>query len=206
MKLPKSIILFISIIALALAGLSLYTVSFLRSDRIWDQLLQYDEPDLCDVIFVPSGGLCSRFPRAAELFRAGYGSILLVILEMRPSENGECVEKYDLLGQMGMFRRMAEVEGIPEEKLVIRANSPSSYDDCLFLEEYFIENRFASVMVVTDPIHGPRVVTLIESLIPELNVVNCPTVEKTEVRKFYNDDLVYLASEYLKSLVYRVKY
>ncbi len=206
MQRSKSLIRLIVALAFLFLGSAILAIFFLRSELVWNQLLQYDEPARCDVIFVPSGGMCSRFPRAAELFKEGFGDILFVTLEVRPAENSECVEKYDLLGQMGMIRRMVEVEGIPEEKLEIRGYSPSSYDDCLFLREYFETSRFDSVMIVTDPVHASRVVTLVESLMPELEVISCPTAEKDEVRKFYKNDLVYLASEYLKNLVYRIRY
>lgn len=196
-----------AVLCVLLLGLSsaLYIYMF-KIDILWAAMDLRNEPSRSDIIFVPSGGLCTRFGRAAELYLEGYSNEIVVILEKVPRSVNQCIEKYSLPDQKATLFQMTEVERIPLGAVKFMEESTSSYYDCSLLAEYFEKRNFSSVLVVTDPLHAPRMALTLRKVFGEINIVSCPTQPKGAVKKFYRNDKVYLLSEYLKYLFYKISY
>jgi hypothetical protein len=201
----KAFLIMCVVLILLLGGLFFYLID---SDVLWDYMSMRDELQKCDVIFVPSGGIYTRFVHAIELYKGGYGDrIVLVFEEITPNKK-DCIERYNLMDQRRLAERICAVEKMPFEEVDILEYSSHSYNDCMLLKEYRDREPFQSILAVTDQLHVRRLDFILQKIFSydDVEIVHYPTFPEMSAKEFYQGDTVYLLQEMAKLLVYHIKY
>lgn len=145
-------------------------------------LLQSDPVERADAVVVLAGDV-RRTLYAADLFRQGYASLVLV---SRPGRDAR--EK--TLDRMGVFFPRAEEistevlrrNGVPLQRIeVFGTTSLSTYEEALALRQRFAEHS-PHLLVVTSPYHVRRARLILSSALPKakLTVVATPHEEFPE--------------------------
>jgi len=135
-------------------GVLVLLIGFLTAGRF---LTLTESPEQADVIIVLSGGR-GRVEKAAELYKDGYASYLLL------SNSNESTSS------AGDMRRTALALGIPEGVILTENAASSTYQNAEFTLPIMREHGFESAIIVSSDFHMRRVEFLFDRIYKKSNI------------------------------------
>ena len=158
MKKKKHIILTLLLL------LPIFTIGIiaLRIDYFLDVAGEFlviaDQPDKCDVVFVPSGNPKLRFPKAIKLLKEGLADKIIIILEKQSARKKAFQHRYgDRFSKRAMIEHIIRVEGIDRSKVIIPSErSRSTSEDFALLKSILKKEKTDSIIITTAWYHLRR--------------------------------------------------
>jgi uncharacterized SAM-binding protein YcdF (DUF218 family) len=117
-------------------------------------LIQEDEAEQVDAIFVLSGGPTDRAAEAARLMKAGYASRVVCTGESVPAlfeVIGDSTDEADL------SRIALENAGVPASKIEVIHRGTSTREESKIIIEHCRQKAWKKIMVVSDKFHTNRI-------------------------------------------------
>lgn len=156
-----------------------------------EMLMRRDALAPADAIVVLGGGPSSRPQVAAELYRRGLASSVLI------SGTGDCHK----------VQRLLEQFGVAADHILIECNSRTTRENVLLSAPILREHQLRRVILVTSWQHSARAAQSFAELAPDLDILSYPTQPRTSwppIRSLHEAAAVY--EEYVKFGWYCVAY
>ncbi len=113
-------------------------------------LIIADELQPANAIVMLSGGVESRMDEVLNLYRDGYGKVIIL------TETGQQLENFDVLHSNDIRIQLLN-NGIPGGNILITENEVNSTaDEAHAVKELLSNQQFSSAIIVTDPYHTRR--------------------------------------------------
>jgi uncharacterized SAM-binding protein YcdF (DUF218 family) len=121
-------------------------------------LVVEDQPEKSDIVFVPSGNVRYRFPKALLLLKAGLADKIVINLEMLSGEALAFQRQYgDRFSKRALIEHIVRVEGVDPSKIIIPPErSRSTREDFELLKDYIRREKVDSMIVVSSWYHLRR--------------------------------------------------
>lgn len=150
MKKKSAPILFIAFV-LAISGVVYVAVNI---DSLLDLagsfLVIEDQPEKCDMVFVPSGNPGPRLPKAIELFKSGLADKIVINLEKTSANQMAFQRRYgDRFSKRALVEHIIQVEGLDRSKVIIPTGTSSSTREDFELLKGITEKEKADSVIVT---------------------------------------------------------
>jgi len=113
-------------------------------------LVYSDELEPASAIVVLSGGTETRMNEALQLYKEGYGKVIIL------TETGQQTEGYDYLNSFDMRIQLMN-NGVPNGNIIITDLSVNTtVDEAVAVRDLLKNRQYNSAIVVTDPYHTRR--------------------------------------------------
>jgi len=139
----------------------------------------------------PTPVFAERLRHAVALYKAGKVRTLVMTGGKNP---------YDAVGEAEAGRAWAMAAGIPAEAILVETQSRTTRQNIDFAAPILAEHQLARVLVVSDPLHLRRAVTMAR----ELGIDAWPAATPTSRYQTLGTQLPMLAREVWFTLVYRI--
>lgn len=167
-------------------------------------IVNSDQGGPADALFVPSGGSGDRVFAAIKRFKQSKIDYLVFASYRRQLLGSEKPRAY-------YAREEALKRGIGAEMIITPKARSSTYEEALLLKELIKKYNWQKVIVVTHPFHTKRTDYIFQKVLGDsVKITMRPTtldyqkiVEKWWTRE---KDLLWVFSETVKSVLYRIKY
>ncbi len=213
MKYKKTLLwVFISIIACILTIFPLFRYRFPIAKYFGSYLEKRDPLKKSDIIFAPSSRLETNFTYAVTLLKEGWGNGLIITTSKMPPLRMAFYQRYGLdLTEKRITQRVFIKEELSLDKLTILEDSISSFTDCRLLFDFWKENPFDSLILVTDSPHSRRFSITLKKIFDGSGVsITCyPSFPERSLDDLFSDPddfVMYVFTEYIKMLAYAIKY
>ena len=123
-------------------------------------------PQRADAIIVLGGGVFDRPPRAAELFKAGVASRIIV------TGDGDCDEN----------RRALVARGVSVSAIEVECRSRTTWENAKFTEPLLKAAGAKNVIIVTSWYHSRRALSTFRTAIPTIAFTSSPSFHSEGVR------------------------
>lgn len=147
-----------------LAGAIGVIVLFAPIRNMGNYLIVESNPQVSDVIIVPSGGGIERIEKALDLYGKGFAKKILVSGksndESSPS-NAESMYAYALR------------QGVPADVLIQEPNAKNTWENLLFSRDA-LASETKSILIVTSAYHMKRVKWIAEKIFPDKQLSYVP--------------------------------
>ena len=159
-----------------------------------------------DVIIMLSGRT-ERFKHGVRLYKQRYASHIMITVDSSTPLEFANVH----LDWRDIIREAARQEGIPEPALLIVDGVTSTYDEACFTQNEMLKKGFKSAILVSSPYHMRRVRMIFEKIYKRsgISLYYSPVEESAfQVEKWWTreGELVTVINEYIKLILYRLKY
>ena len=171
-------------------------------------LIQVDEPQKTDVIYVLGGNSKDRGEKAAELYHSGYSKEIVCI-------GGNW---HDVLQDYGIKTLESEVtqkvvinNSVPKKHTRLIKKSTSTIEEKEAIIEDITQRKYQSITIVSDKFHSRRIRNLFEDELNDLNVslyIIGATNSRYSEDKWWEEErgMIMVNNEYMKALYYFLKY
>lgn len=184
-----------------------FRISILKG--IGHYLIDEDEPQQVEVIFVLGGNSYDRGEKGAELFLEGYANKIVCL--------GGNIPGFYL--SIGIEKTESEMSAdyivndfnVPQENVVALKQGTSTIEESDIILKYAIDNRFKKVIVVSDKLHTNRIRGVFENKFEENGIevllVGTPSSYYDEELWWTTEEgLIMVNNEFVKTLYYWLKY
>jgi len=116
------------------------------------------QPEKSDIVFVPSGNVRYRFPKAVSLLKAGLADKIVINLEMLSGEALAFQQQYgDRFSKRALIEHIIRVEGVDPSKIIIPPErSRSTREDFDLLKDFIRREKVDSMIVISSWYHLRR--------------------------------------------------
>ena len=143
-------------------------------------LIVSHEPKAADVIVVLNGRDIERSLAAVDLYKKGYGKLIILA---RGYNDGGSREFFERVGEKWnrkiFFQRAVEAMGVPEDGFrLVGKGASSTYEEALRAKEFIQNNGYKSMLLVTSKWHSRRVCYTFRSVFNDNGAVRiavCPS-------------------------------
>ena len=169
--------------------------------------LNFQTPISPSDVIIALTGKTERFKHGVRLYKRGYASHIMITVDSSTSLKFANVH----LDWRDIIREAARQEEIPEPALLIVDGVTSTYDEACFTQNEMLKKGFKSAIVVSSPYHMRRVRMIFEKVYKRSEISLCYSpVEESwfQVEKWWTreGELVTVINEYIKLVLYRLKY
>jgi len=146
-----------------------------------EALVAEDEPEKSDVIVVLMGGGLDRIFEAVDLYKDGYGEMILMMRNYQPGFDEAVAKGLAVLRESEIAKSAALQSGVPEEDiLILPGDARSTRDEALAVKKYLQAHaEVDSLIIATSPTHSARAKKIfqwaVEDLDREVRVISCPS-------------------------------
>lgn len=126
-----------------------------------------DKAEPADLIFVFGGNTLELPIKAAKLFHQGMAPKIIVNGHSGTFGNRDWVDPEAIV-----FKRKLIELAVPEDAIIVQANSKNTLEDVIFSKEYLANLK--KVIIVAKPLHQLRALLTIKKQIPDLEYINQP--------------------------------
>jgi len=201
------------IIAFGLLVLVLFFLRFPLAKGFGKFLAKQDPLQRCEVIFAPASRVETNFLYAVQLFKEGWGDLLVTTAPKQSPMTMKFRETYGLTScsYASVLQQVFHKEGLPSEKLIVMEDSLSSFTDCQLLHAHWSQHPFRSVIVVTDAPHARRMRMAMDKVFGDagVKILSCPSFPNIPLGDFFAEDddyVMFVFEEYVKIVAYIMKY
>jgi uncharacterized SAM-binding protein YcdF (DUF218 family) len=129
-----------------------------------------EEPQNADAIIVIGGDhKPERVRRAVELYQQGYASLVIISAGTLIQEGDEQLPEAEVM------RRQARQFGLPEQVMVLEADSQSTFENALFTRQICEAKGVSRVLLVTSAYHSRRAWRIFSDIYePQIQVIVQP--------------------------------
>ncbi len=144
------------------------------------------EPRSCDAIVLLGGAPGERDPVAADLYRRGFSQLIVI------TGRGDCLDNARLLA----------ARGVPTNALLIDCDARTTQENAEAVSLLLRGRGVTNVILVTSWFHSRRSLATFRRFAPELRA-RCVV---SEPRHALRNQLPFVAAEYLKTVVYALRW
>ena len=140
-----------------------------------------DEPEKSDVIVVLMGGGLDRIFEAVDLYKDGYGEMILMVRNYQPGFDEAVAKGLAVLRESEIAKSAALQSGVPEEDiLILPGDARSTRDEALAVKKYLQAHAEVDLLIIaTSPTLSARAKKIFqwaaEDLDREVRVTSCPS-------------------------------
>ncbi|HAS91235.1 MAG TPA: hypothetical protein DCS12_02960, partial [Clostridiales bacterium] len=118
-----------------------------------EALVAEDEPEKSDVIVVLMGGGLDRIFEAVDLYKDGYGEMILMVRNYQPGFDEAVAKGLAVLRESEIAKSAALQSGVPEEDiLILPGDARSTRDEALAVKKYLQDHaKIDSLIIATSP-------------------------------------------------------
>ena len=170
----RTVIIILLVIILLIAGRFLLP-------SFGEALVAEDEPLKSDVIVVLMGGGLDRIFEAVDLYKDGYGKMILMVRNYQPGFDEAAAKGLAVTRESEMVKSAAMQSDVPEEDiLILPGDARSTQDEALAVKKYLQDNaEVDSLIIATSPTHSARAKKIFQwaaaDLDREVRVISCPS-------------------------------
>lgn len=199
------------LLALTISILFIGTLWMMRRPLMrWfgNALIDENQLQRCEAVFILSGNPESRAKQAAKLYRSGYATKLVCTGESVP----ELLESFDLNVRECDLTRLKLIEfKVPETSITCLPIGTSTREECDAILAYCVNHRLKKIMVLSDRFHTARMQYAFrrqfEAAGIELCIAGAPSNTYDESRWWAKENgLIMVNNEYIKLMYYWVTY
>lgn len=193
------------------ASLCILILFFMLTHQIWLTKLAaflnfHTTISPSDVIITLTGDT-ERFKHSVRLYKQGYAPHIMITVDSNTPLKFANVH----LDWRNIIRKATRQEGIPEQALLIVDGVTSTYDEACFTQNEMLKGGFKSAIVVSSPYHMRRVRMIFDKVYKKsgISLYYSPVEESWfQVEKWWTreGELVTVINEYIKLVLYRLKY
>jgi uncharacterized SAM-binding protein YcdF (DUF218 family)/glycosyltransferase involved in cell wall biosynthesis len=109
------------------------------------------------------GGAQERIKQAVELYRAGYGPVLIL-------SSGYVYSFHEA----EVMRALAVDQGVPASMIVLEEHAANTYQNVRYVDDILRDHRWNRILLVSSPYHMRRALMVWRKVAPEVTVIPSP--------------------------------
>lgn len=170
----RTVLIILLVIVLLIAGRFLLPY-------LGEALVAEDEPVNSDVIVVLMGGGLDRIFEAVDLYKEGYGEMILMVRNYQPGYDKAAAKGLEVSRESEIARSAAMQLDVPEEDIqILPGDARSTQEEALAVKKYLQDHaEVDSLIIATSPTHSTRAKKIfqwaVEDLDREVRVISCPS-------------------------------
>lgn len=160
-------------------------------DYITDFIFVEQKPEAADAIFIPGGPYGEIAVHAAELYKAGYSSVLIpsgkysvLDKEYKGAISPEKYKGKTFDTEADFFSEILHENGVPDEAIFLEKEATFTYENAIYTRELTksMGLPIRTAILACQAYHARRALLYYQAVFPDTRILVCPT-ETQRIRK-----------------------